>query len=133
MVVRATEAFTAALPGHRRDLAPIYSLIVATEPLDAERLAAVGLADRETFTDFGHLLCYGQRTADGRIVFGGRGAPYHFGSSVAAANDRNERRLRRRCGGPSSRCSRPCEGVAFTHAWGGAVGCPTRLARIGRP
>ena len=132
VVVRATEAFTTALPGHRRDLAPIYSLIVATEPLDAERLAAVGLADRETFTDFGHLLCYGQRTADGRIVFGGRGAPYHFGSSVAAANDRNERvfaGLRR-----SLVANVPCPAGRRIHprvGWCG--GRPTRLARIGRP
>ena len=123
VVVRATEAFTAALPGHRRDVAPIYSLIVATEPLDVGRLAAVGLADRETFTDFGHLLCYGQRSADGRIVFGGRGAPYHLGSSVAPANDRNERvfaGLRR-----SLVAMFPAlEGVAFTHSWGGAVAAP---------
>lgn len=32
-VIRATEAFTAELPGHRRDVAPIYSPTIATEPL----------------------------------------------------------------------------------------------------
>ena len=25
------------------------------------------------------MIIYGQRTADGRIAFGGRGGPYHFG------------------------------------------------------
>jgi glycine/D-amino acid oxidase-like deaminating enzyme len=123
VVVRATEAFGSALPGHRRDLAPIYSLIVATEPLGQDRLAAIGLARRETFTDFGHLLCYGQRTADGRIVFGGRGAPYHFGSSLSPANDRNEAvfaRLR----GSLVRMFPALDGVAFTHSWGGAVAAP---------
>ena len=33
VVVRATEGFTARLPGHRRTVAPIYSLMIATEPL----------------------------------------------------------------------------------------------------
>ncbi|MGH2736820.1 MAG: NAD(P)/FAD-dependent oxidoreductase, partial [Actinomycetota bacterium] len=32
-VVRATEGYTPALDGHRRTLAPIYSLMIATEPL----------------------------------------------------------------------------------------------------
>jgi glycine/D-amino acid oxidase-like deaminating enzyme len=123
IVVRATEAFTIGLPGHRRDLAPVYSLIVATEPLDDGRLAAIGLAAGETFTDLGHLLCYGQRTADGRIVFGGRGAPYHFGSSMAPANDRDEAVFARLRNG-LVRMFPALEGVAFTHSWGGAVAAP---------
>src|SRR6185312_6995277 len=87
VVVRATEAYTAALPGARRDLAPVYSLIVATEPLPPETLEAVGLSQRPTFADHRHMVCYGQRTADGRIVFGGRGAPYHYGSRTRSEFD----------------------------------------------
>ncbi|WP_235826042.1 NAD(P)/FAD-dependent oxidoreductase, partial [Candidatus Frankia alpina] len=33
VVVRATEGYTPALPGLRRELAPVYSLIIATQPL----------------------------------------------------------------------------------------------------
>ena len=33
VVVRATEAWTATLPGHRRAMLPVYSLMIATEPL----------------------------------------------------------------------------------------------------
>ncbi len=86
--MRATEAYTARLPGHRRNCAPIYSLMVATEPLDGEQWEAIGLRERETFGDLRHLIIYGQRTADGRIAFGGRGAPYHFGSRVSPGYDR---------------------------------------------
>ncbi|MDQ4065225.1 MAG: FAD-binding oxidoreductase, partial [Actinomycetota bacterium] len=32
IVVRATEAYTVQLPGHKRDLVPLYSLMIATEP-----------------------------------------------------------------------------------------------------
>ena len=75
VVVRATEAYTPELPGQRRAVLPIYSLIVATAPLPAAAWAELGWAGGETLTDGRHLLVYAQRTADGRVAFGGRGAP----------------------------------------------------------
>jgi glycine/D-amino acid oxidase-like deaminating enzyme len=88
VVIRALEGYTAALPGHRRTLAPVYSLMIATDPLPPEVWERIGLARRETFTDHRHLIVYGQRTADNRLAFGGRGAPYHFGSRVRPGYDR---------------------------------------------
>lgn len=89
VVVRATEGYTPSLAGLRRAVAPIYSLMVATPPLPAAVWDEIGLRDRETFSDFRHLIIYGQRTADGRLAFGGRGAPYHFGSAVRPSFDRS--------------------------------------------
>jgi glycine/D-amino acid oxidase-like deaminating enzyme len=91
VVVRATEGYTAGLAGERRTLVPLYSLMVATSPLPASFWSAVGLARRETFADFRRMIIYGQRTADDRLAFGGRGAPYHFGSRVAPPYDRDAR------------------------------------------
>jgi glycine/D-amino acid oxidase-like deaminating enzyme len=88
IVLRATEGFTAGLPGQRRTVAPVYSLMIATEPLPATTWQRIGLAARETFADFRHLIIYGQRSADDRLVFGGRGAPYHFGSRISPSYDR---------------------------------------------
>jgi hypothetical protein len=48
-------------------------------------------ADRSadaTFSDHRHPIIYGQRTADDRFVFGGRGAPYHFGSRISCRSTR---------------------------------------------
>ncbi|WP_240670766.1 NAD(P)/FAD-dependent oxidoreductase [Actinoplanes solisilvae] len=87
-VVRALEGYTAQLPGHRRALAPVYSLMIATEPLPPSDWDRIGLSRRETFTDERHMIIYGQRTADDRLAFGGRGAPYHFGSRVSPSYDR---------------------------------------------
>jgi glycine/D-amino acid oxidase-like deaminating enzyme len=87
-VVRATEGYTPGLAGERRSIAPVYSLIIATEPLPDATWDEIGLRDRETFSDHRHLIIYGQRSADGRMVFGGRGAPYHFGSRITPAFDR---------------------------------------------
>lgn len=123
VVVRATEGFTAQLPGHRRDVAPVYSLMVATEPLGADTWDRIGLAGFPTFSDHRHLIIYGQRTADGRLAFGGRGAPYHFGSSIKPEYDRKERvfeALRRTL----VDLFPPVSGAEFTHAWGGPLGVP---------
>jgi glycine/D-amino acid oxidase-like deaminating enzyme len=87
-VVRALEGYTPELPGHRRELAPVYSLMIATEPLPAQVWERIGLGRRETFTDERRMIIYGQRTADDRLAFGGRGAPYHFGSRVRPEFDR---------------------------------------------
>ncbi|HEX5615039.1 MAG TPA: FAD-dependent oxidoreductase [Acidimicrobiia bacterium] len=123
VIVRATEAFTAALPGERRTVVPVYSLMIATEPLDDDFWASAGLHARETFTDGRHLLVYGQRTADGRFAFGGRGAPYHFGSRLDASFDRHTgvfEGLR-----TTLRSLFPQLGdVQITHRWGGAVAVP---------
>jgi glycine/D-amino acid oxidase-like deaminating enzyme len=123
VVVRATEGFTPQLPGHRRDIAPVYSLMVATEPLDADIWDRIGLAGSPTFSDHRHLIIYGQRTEDGRLAFGGRGAPYHFGSSVKPEYDRKERvfeALRRTL----VDLFPPVSDAAFQHAWGGPLGVP---------
>ncbi len=89
IIVRATEGYTPSLAGQRRVLAPVYSLMLATEPLPEGLWNEIGLAGRETFHDGRNLIIYGQRTADGRFAFGGRGAPYHFGSRIDPAQDRN--------------------------------------------
>jgi len=121
VVVRATEGYTARLPGLRRALAPVYSLMIATAPLPPSVWDRIGLRERETFTDLRHLIIYGQRTADGRLAFGGRGAPYHFGSGIRPEYDREPRvfaDLRRTLGVlfPALR------DVPVTHTWGGPLG-----------
>lgn len=119
-VVRATEAFTPQLPGEKRRLLPLYSLVIATAPLPAPAWSEIGWSGAETLADGRHLLIYSQRTADGRIVFGGRGAPYHVGSRVSPAFDREpavfaalEAALHDLI--PATR------GIEVTHQWGGAV------------
>ncbi|QNE19964.1 FAD-dependent oxidoreductase [Kribbella qitaiheensis] len=123
VVVRATEGFTPRLAGQARTVAPVYSLMVATEPLDDATWDRIGLAGRPTFSDHRHLVIYGQRTADGRLAFGGRGAPYHFRSRIRPSYDEEPRvfaalraTLRDLFDGLGD--------VEFTHAWGGPLGVP---------
>jgi len=124
VVLRATEGYTPGLPGHRRTVVPVYSLMVATEPLDEATWATIGLADRPTFTDARHLIVYGQRTEDGRIAFGGRGAPYHFGSRVSPSYDA-EPRVFADLEATLREMLPQLGGTRFTHRWGG----PLAIAR----
>ncbi len=122
-VVRATEAWTAQLPGNRRDVVPVYSPMIATEPLAAAFWDEVGLARGETFTDARHVVLQGQRTADGRLVVGGRGTAYHPGSPVRRELDQDHRAARHLHEAllalfPAARAA------AVTHAWGGALAVP---------
>ncbi len=80
-ILRATEGFTPSIEGLKRAVLPIYSMMVATEPLPASVWDEIGLAQRETFGDSRRVVIYGQRTADDRIAFGGRGG-YYFGSKI---------------------------------------------------
>ena len=122
-VVRATEGFTPALSGHRRTSIPVYSLVIATEPVPASVWDEIGLARRETFSDFRHLIVYGQRTADDRIVFGGRGAPYHLGSRIRPDFDRDQSVFARLL--ESLVDLLPVLGrTRVSHAWGGPLGVP---------
>jgi glycine/D-amino acid oxidase-like deaminating enzyme len=89
-VVRATEGFTPAIAHQRRSVVPLYSLMIATAPLDDAWWSDYGFADFPTFNDERHLLVYGQRTADNRLAFGGRGSPYHFASTVEPRFDTND-------------------------------------------
>ncbi len=101
-------------------MAPVYSLMVATEPIERAVWEEIGLARRQTFADLRHLIIYGQRTADDRIAFGER-RPYHFGSAVDpsfdhvnAVHDAIRTTLVELFPALSS--------VKFTHAWGGPLG-----------
>lgn len=121
VVVRATEGYTPSLGGFRRTVVPVHSLVVATAPLSAGQWEEIGLHRRETFTDHRHLIVYGQRTADGRLVFGGRGAPYRYGSRIIddfSTQAEVFTHLRTAVVDlfPSLR------DVEITHRWGGALG-----------
>ncbi|MGN6126780.1 MAG: NAD(P)/FAD-dependent oxidoreductase, partial [Humibacter sp.] len=80
VVIRATEGFTARMPGAHRAWVPLNSSLIVTEPLTDRQWDAIGWANRDTLGDLAHVYMYAQRTADDRIAFGGRGVPYHWGS-----------------------------------------------------
>jgi glycine/D-amino acid oxidase-like deaminating enzyme len=65
---------------------------------------------------------YGQRTSDGRVAFGGRGSPYHFGSTVEPRYDTNEAVFTHLTA--ALRELFPTLDGAITHRWGGPLAMP---------
>lgn len=123
VVVRATEGFTATLPGQRRRWLPMNSSMIVTEPLPASAWAEIGWDGAETMSDFAHAYCYLQRTADGRIAIGGRGNPYAYhngfdpeGSTSAATVTTLTGLLRRLFPATAD--------VPVARAWSGVLGVP---------
>jgi glycine/D-amino acid oxidase-like deaminating enzyme len=122
-VVLAGEAYLARLRKLRRQVLPVYSLIVLTEPLSEARWARIGWEGRECVASNRYTVDYLSRTANGRILFGGRGAPYHYASRIRDEYDRD---------GPTHEMLRSMardwfpalEGARFTHAWGGPLAMP---------
>lgn len=122
-VVRATEGFTASLPGLRRRWLPMNSSMIVTEPLDQTTWDEIGWGAGETLGDSAHAFMYAQRTADDRIAIGGRGIPYRFGSRVDVDGETSPAtvaQLQRIV----TRLFPAAQGVAIDHAWSGVLGVP---------
>ncbi len=122
-VVLAGEAYLARLRKLRRQVLPIYSLIVLTEPLSEERWARIGWEGRECVASNRYTVDYLSRTADGRILFGGRGAPYHYGSRIKDEYDLHHS-THEMLRNTAREWFPAIEGARFTHAWGGPLAMP---------
>jgi glycine/D-amino acid oxidase-like deaminating enzyme len=122
-IVLAGEAYLSQLSALHRAVMPVYSLIVLTEPLNEQQWSRIGWQNHETISSNRLTVDYLTRTADGRILFGSRGAPYVFGSKITDEQDRHE---------PTHSSARSAvvdwfpalEGIGFTHAWGGPLAMP---------
>lgn len=122
-------ATNAARPLRRtiaRRMIPVYDHAIATEPLPRERWEAIGWRRHVGVTDLGNRFHYYRPTPDGRLLFGGWDATYHFGSRVDPALEwrpethaRLARHLLETLPG--------LDGVEITHAWGGAIDSTSRF------
>lgn len=122
-IVTALEGYGSRVPQIGRRILPLYSLMIATEPLPAQAWERIGIRHGETFSDYRHLLIYGQRTADDRFAFGGRGARYHLGSSIREAYDRAPK-VKRHLERALTELFPDAAGARITHHWGGPLGVP---------
>ena len=123
VVIRATEAFTPEFHAYRRNVAPLYSLVVATAPLPTGTREALGFNNRVAFNDMRNLRIYAHPTSDGRLVFGGRGAPYHFGSKVRPSFDVAPK-IHDGIIATIHDFFPALRDVPITHRWGGPLGVP---------
>lgn len=123
LIVLALEAYLTRLPGWHRTVLPVYSLIELTEPLTEAQLASVNWRSRICVSSMRLTVDYLALTPDRRILVGGRGAPYRYGSALSPALEHHPAthdglRAMFREWFPA------LAGVQFTHSWGGVLGMP---------
>ncbi|MFS0898069.1 NAD(P)/FAD-dependent oxidoreductase [Mycolicibacterium litorale] len=123
IVLRATEGFTATLPGLRRRWLPMNSSMIATEPIPDERWASVGWNGCETVGDTAHGFFYAQRTVDNRIAIGGRSVPYRYGSRIDDDGRVPHRTITRLTGVLHSLLPQ-IRDVPIAHGWCGVLAVP---------
>ncbi|MBS0572307.1 MAG: FAD-dependent oxidoreductase [Proteobacteria bacterium] len=122
-IVRATEGFTHAIPGQRREWIPMNSAILVTEPLPEAIWRDIGWEGRELLSDASHTYCYAQRTREGRIAMGGRGVPYLFGSRTDDRG-RTQPETVEKLKAILYRMLPQTRGLRLDHAWCGVLGVP---------
>lgn len=124
-VALATNIAPPLLGSLKSKVIPIYDYALATRPLDAGELRAIGWVERYGIADSGNQFHYLRKTEDNRILWGGYDAIYHFGS-------RRDEALTQR---PESFATLAQQfqatfpalaDVSFTHAWGGIIDTSAR-------
>jgi glycine/D-amino acid oxidase-like deaminating enzyme len=122
-VVRATEGFTAALPGLHRCWLPMNSSMIATAPIPDATWDHIGWGSGETLGDSAHTFMYAQRTADNRIAIGGRGVPYRYGSRTDS-NGETATVTVRELRAIVTEFFPVLRDIDIEHAWSGVLGVP---------
>lgn len=123
VIVRATEGYTAGLPGQRRNWLPLNSTLMVTAPLSAAQWTEIGWANGELLSHELHTYAYLQRTREGRIAMGGRGVPYRFGSRTDIDGQTQDQTIRQ-LHHSLINLFPTLKDLRIDHAWCGVLGVP---------
>jgi glycine/D-amino acid oxidase-like deaminating enzyme len=126
-ILLATGAYRPLARPIRRLVAPVYDYVLVTEPLSAARRRELGWAGGHGISDRGNRFHYYRLTPDGRVLFGGYDAIYHFGNRVDDAQLNRRPATFRLLADHLVQTFPALEGVAVTHAWGGPIDTCSRF------
>lgn len=126
-LVLATNAYSVLFPQLRSLQRPIFTHIVMTEPLSANRMARIGWRCRAGVEDARDLIHYYRLTRDNRIAMGGGDVSLTYGADLD--RDLNEKifaHLERHV----TEVFPQLRGIRFTHRWGGPVSVTLDMAPV---
>ncbi len=128
MVTLATNAYPPLLERIRHYVVPVYDYVLMTEPLTSEQWDLVGWHGRQGIADSGNQFHYYRVTADGRILWGGFDAIYHYRNGFGPRYERDDAAYARLAQHFVETFPALMEsGLRFSHAWGGAIDTCTRF------
>lgn len=122
-IIRATEGFSAGLPGYERTWLALNSAQIVTEPVPDALWKEIGWQGYELLGDAAHAYCYAQRTREGRITMGGRGVPYRYGSATDV-NGQTQQATIDALHAILTRLLPQTKALKIDHAWCGVLGVP---------
>lgn len=125
-VLLATAAFHSPVRAIRRRVVPVFDYVLVSEPLSAAQWETLGWNNRQGLSDSANRFHYFRRTADGRILWGGFDAIYHFGGKVEDTYYQRDQSF----AGLAQRffaAFPQLEGTRFSHRWGGAIDTCSRF------
>ncbi|WP_104090202.1 FAD-binding oxidoreductase [Arthrobacter sp. GMC3] len=129
-VALATNVFPSLLKRHALMTVPVYDYVLVTEPLSEEQRAAIGWATPHGLTDLNNRFHYSRPIIDEnggwRILYGGYDAVYHFGGKVNPDHYNREGTYTKLAAHFFATFPQ-LEGLAFSHAWGGAIDTCSRF------
>jgi glycine/D-amino acid oxidase-like deaminating enzyme len=123
IIIRATEGFTAGLPGLERTWLALNSAQIVTEPVPEALWQEIGWQGHELLGDTAHAYCYAQRTREGRITMGGRGVPYRYGSKTDIRGQTQQATIDK-LHAILLRLLPQTASLKIDHAWCGVLGVP---------
>jgi len=127
--ILATNAFPPLLRRLRAWIVPVVDHVLVTEPLGPSQRASIGWREEQGLTDPGNRFHYYRLTPDGRILFGGYDAAYHF-RGVIRADDPARMRSYRTLAAHFQGTFPQLEGVRFTHRWFGIIDTTSRFTPL---
>ncbi|MET8082751.1 FAD-dependent oxidoreductase [Micromonospora sp. NPDC005194] len=125
-VVLATNAFPPLLRRLRAYVVPVYDHVLMTEPLSPAQRDAIGWRNRQGLADTGNQFHYYRITRDGRILFGGYDAVYHYGNRVAPKLEQRPATFTALANHFFTTFPQLAD-VRFSHRWGGVIDTCTRF------
>jgi glycine/D-amino acid oxidase-like deaminating enzyme len=126
-VALATNAFPPLLKRLSYYIVPVYDYALVSEPLSAEQWESIGWQGRQGVGDAGNQFHYYRTTADGRILWGGYDAIYHWNNGFGPHFESDPTSFGR-LAEHFFQTFPQLEGLHFTHTWGGAIDTCSRFS-----
>ena len=126
-VLLATNAFPPLLKRLKYLVVPVYDSVLVTEPLSEQQRRDIGWAGNEGVSDSGNQFHYYRPTADGRILWGGYDATYHFRSGFGPEHEHSSASWPKLADHFFTTFPQ-LEGLRFEYAWSGAIDTCTRFS-----
>jgi len=126
-VALATNAYPPLLKRISYYIVPVYDYALMTEPLTSSQRDSIGWHGGEGLSDGNRQFHYFRTTTDGRILWGGYDAIYHWNNGFGPHLEQRPASFAR-LAEHFFQAFPQLVGIRFTHAWGGAIDTCSRFS-----